>query len=309
MHCLQRQNGFTLIELLSALALGSLFILGTLSLYQSVKKTHLTAERQTELAQNFISIRTLIKNATGDGDFCQSADRRFNYTVHDEIWADITGGAFEVHPVGASDPALKAVGNSRGRRAADSDVLLIRTVLPPLGMIKQHSTATGHFVISHGIGLREGGLAAVCDGRDVALLKITAVNGTGVDYQMATTATVSAGAPAFGEGAVIAAYAPLVFYVGRSGTGSGLSLYRQRSIVRTTEGNKAPALHSEEVVDNVARMRARLAVRQGDAFAFQHRAGTATIVGVAVDMTLAGRASAAGDDERERSFFFSAQNL
>lgn len=291
------------------MALGSFFILGTLSLYQSVKKTHLTAERQTELTQNFISIRKLIKNATGDGDFCQFANRRFNYTAHDEIWADVTAGTFGVHPVGGSDPALKAVGNGRGKRDADSDVLLIRTVLPPLGMIKQHSTATGHFVISHGIGLKEGGLAAVCDGRDVALLKITDVNGTGVDYQTATTATVSSGVPAFGEGAVIAAYAPLVFYVGRSRTGSGLSLYRQRSVVRTVAGNKVPALYTEEVVDNIARMRARLVVQQGGAFAFLHRASTEMIVGVAVDMTLAEQASTAANDERERSFFFSAQNL
>ena len=291
-----------MIELISALALGSLFTLATLWLYQSMKKLHLDAERQMVQTQNLIVARRAIKNAIGDGGrLCRLAQQRRNYTRHGKIWAQISGGAFAVHPAGQAHPDLKPIGTAHGKRAADSDVLLVRTNALPASFITQHDLQQRRLTAAAGIGLSKGSLVMVCDDRDAALLEVETVIGRSVTYKAPVSGTV----PQFDAGATIARYLPSVFYTGRGKSGTASALYRQRSRIVTRNNDRIFSLYTEEIVEGVLKVNAGIVATANNRVGFRtHSSQTAAI---ALDLTLADGFPPLVKDEKIYSFVLTTQ--
>ena len=257
--------GFTLIELLLALALGAFVVAISIALYQYAKSAYMDSGRRLLVTEKLAVSQHLFKEAAmGSIESCSSAATRLSLVDSSQPWLQAGKSAIEIYPAQNNVKGFKKIGTKIGERDDDSDVLLLRAAPLPATPIISHDIANDKFIVGNSIGLTRGGLAIVCDGKVAVVFQVAYTTGRHIHYAgdgivpgNCTGAFASescGGRYLFGKGALLAHYAPSVFYIANGYTGS--ALYRQKPTIFRSSHSRRLSMRSQELVSGVIRLQA-----------------------------------------------------
>jgi len=294
MKCSPPCCGFTLIELLLALALAAFVIGFSVALYQNIKLAYTESSRQLQNTKKFtVAQRIMDESLNGSLASCNTATTRRSLVNGSQFWSQAAGAHAEVYPASTSISGLKRIGNSIGERAANSDVLVLRTAQLPASAVVMHDTSNAKFVIQNSIGLSRGELAVVCDKNAALIFQVTHTTGRHIHYRGAQVAPGNctnfaaprcAGNYRFAGGALLARYTALIFYVGYGYAGP--ALYRQKpTVIRRANGRRL-SLRAQELVSGISQLHATVnlaASGAATALAVQFSLADSTTSGHAAD--------------------------
>jgi len=277
MKCATLCSGFTLIELLLALALGAFVIASSVALYQNIQLAYTESSRQLQSTQKFAVAQRIVDAAVnGALASCNTATTRRSLVNGRQFWSQAGRANAEVYPASSTVRGLKRIGSSTGARAANSDVLLLRTAQLPASAVVMHDIDNDKFVIQNSIGLSRGELAVVCDKNAALIFQVSHTTGRHIHYgerhggrRVAPGNCTNFAAPRcggnyrFAAGALLARYTPLVFYVGYGY--AGVALYRQKPSVSKRANGHRLSLRAQELVSGIAQLRAALSAANNGA--------------------------------------------
>ena len=268
MRAIKRQttaHGFTLIELLLTLALGAFVVATSVALYQYIKDAYIDSGRRLLTTEKLIVSQRIFNEALmGSIESCNTAPARMSLVNSSQVWLQARRSAAEVYPAHSTLGGLKKIGDQIGEREASSDVLLLSPAVLPAAPLVLHDVQNDKFVIQHSIGLTRGGLAVVCDENAAIIFQVAYTTGRHIHYARSgitpgncSGAFVSAqcgGTYRFDKNALLAHYAPSIFYVANGH--AGLALYRQKPIIFRQSHNSRLSIRAQELVSGVIQMQA-----------------------------------------------------
>ncbi len=268
MKAIKRQistRGFTLIELLLTLALGAFVVATSVALYQYIKDAYIDSGKRLLTTERLIVSQRIFKEAlAGSIESCNTAPVRLSLVNSSQIWLQARKSAAEVYSAHSTIGDLKKIGNQIGEREATSDVLLLSPAVLPATPIMLHDVGNDKFVVQDSIGLTRGGLAVVCDENAAIIFQVAYTTGRHIHYAgsgiapgncpSAFTSEQCGGNYRFDKNALLAHYAPSLFYIAHGH--AGLALYQQKPIIFRQSHNRRLSIRAREIVSGIIQLQA-----------------------------------------------------
>lgn len=260
-------HGFTLIELLLTLALGAFVLTTSITLYQHAKGAYTASGKQLLITEKLaVSQRLLQEASNGSINSCYEAPTRLSLVNSSQFWLQAGESPAEIYTTGNNIVGLKRIGTQIGEREAESDVLLLRSAALPATSIVTHDIEHDKFIVRNGIGLTRGELAIACDENVAVVFQVAYTTGRHIHYSgsgivpgncaEAFTSEQCGGSYRLGKEALLAHYAPSVFYIANGY--AGLALYRQKPTIFRNNHNRRLSLRAQEMVSGIIRLHAAL---------------------------------------------------
>ena len=254
-----------MIELLLTLALGAFVITISIMLYQYAKSAYIDSGRQLLVTEKLAVSQRVFKEAlTGSIASCNAAPTRLSIVDSSQPWLQAGKSAIEIYPAQNNVKGFKKIGTKIGERDDDSDVLLLGSAVLPATPIISHDIANNKFIVGNSIGLTRGGLAIVCDRKVAVVFQVAYTTGLHIHYAGsgivpgnctgAFTSEQCGGRYLFGKDALLAHYAPSVFYIANGHAGT--ALYRQKPIVFRSSHSRRLSMRSQELVSGIIQLQA-----------------------------------------------------
>ena len=292
MKAIKRQTttrGFTLIELLLTLALGAFVVATSVALYQYIKGAYIDSGRRLLVTEKLIVSQRIFKEAlAGSIESCNTAPIRLSLVNSSQVWLQARKSVAEVYPAHSALGGLKKIGNQIGEREATSDVLLLSPALLPATPIVLHDVENDKFVIQDSVALTRGGLAVVCDENVAIVFQVAYTTGRHIHYtgngvapgncSGAFVSEQCGGDYRFDKNALLAHYAPSLFYIAHGRT--GLALYEQKPIIFRQSHNRRLSIRARELVSGIIQLQATT-----------NRTDAGYATGLVVQLTVAGDAN------------------
>ena len=251
----KRTGGVTLIETLLASALGALLLVALLGLYQRALSHHAFAESRMEVAERlFTAERILSDELQFVGNLpCGQGGARFNlvHTHQTTPWLRLFEAPVQISPARRGD-----------------ELMVLKTGLPVA--LVDHDLARAQFTLTHAANFERGNLVVVCDNDFTLLLQVTNDAGRTLGYgpdtrvrpgNCAAAFTAAGCGPEnhrFMQGALVAPYEPVVFFI--SDTGATPSLSRKRLVNTNTTHGVHARLFTESLIQDLVWLRVQAGI-------------------------------------------------
>ena len=259
-----------MIELLLTLALGAFVVAISVALYQHAKGAYMDSGKRLLVTEKLtVSQRVLKEALMGSIESCNAAPTQLSLVNSSQAWLQARTSVAEVYPAHSNIKGFKKIGAQIGEREAASDVLLLRPAILPATSVVLHDTEKGKLIARNSIGLTRGGLAIVCDENVAIVFQVAYTTGRHIHYGAgriapgnctnAFTSVRCGGKYRFDKGALLAHYAPSLFYIANGYAGP--ALYRQRPIIFRQSHSRRLSIRAQELVSGITQLQAATNLR------------------------------------------------
>ena len=254
-----------MIELLLTLALSAFVVAISVALYQHAKGAYMDSGKRLLVTEKLAVSQRILKEAlAGSIESCNAAPTQLSLLNSSQVWLQARTSVAEVYPARNNIKGFKKIGAQIGGREAESDLLLLRSVILPATSLVLHDTENDRLIARNSIGLTRGGLAIVCDENAAIVFQVAYTTGRHIHYgngeivpgncRNAFTSERCGGNYRFDKGALLAHYAPSLFYIANGH--AGLALYRQRPTIFRQQHGRRLSIRAQELVSGITQLQA-----------------------------------------------------